>query len=54
LAFAHVLAGARIGRDRNVCDGAFVENGAWIGDRVTAKDQVMIFEGVHVADDVFV
>ena len=46
-AFAHVLAGARIGRDCNICDGAFVENGASIGDRVTVKNQVMIFEGVR-------
>jgi acetyltransferase-like isoleucine patch superfamily enzyme len=30
-----------------------VENGASVGDRVTVKNQVMIFEGVHVADDVF-
>ena len=36
-AFAHVLAGARIGRDCNICDGAFVENGASIGDRVTVN-----------------
>ena len=27
-AFAHVLAGARVGRDCNVCDGAFIEGGA--------------------------
>jgi UDP-2-acetamido-3-amino-2,3-dideoxy-glucuronate N-acetyltransferase len=52
-AFAHVLAGARIGRDCNVCDGAFVETGASVGDRVTVKNQVMIFEGVDVGDDVF-
>jgi hypothetical protein len=52
-AFAHVLADARIGRDRNICDGKFVENGASAGDRVTIKNQVMIFEGVHVADEVF-
>jgi UDP-2-acetamido-3-amino-2,3-dideoxy-glucuronate N-acetyltransferase len=36
-AFAHVLAGARIGRDCNVCDGAFVENGASVGDRSQAR-----------------
>ena len=24
-----------------------------VGDRVTVKNQVMIFEGVHIADDVF-
>jgi acetyltransferase-like isoleucine patch superfamily enzyme len=52
-AFAHVLAGARIGTDCNICDGAFIENGASIGHRVTVKNQVMIFEGIDVADDVF-
>jgi acetyltransferase-like isoleucine patch superfamily enzyme len=52
-AFAHILPGARIGRECNICDGAFVENGTSVGDRVTVKNQVMIFEGVHVADDVF-
>jgi UDP-2-acetamido-3-amino-2,3-dideoxy-glucuronate N-acetyltransferase len=52
-AFAHVLAGAQVGRDCNVCDGAFIEGGASVGDRVTVKNQVMIFDGVRVADDVF-
>ena len=32
-AFAHVLAGARIGQDCNICDGVFVEGGAVVGDR---------------------
>ena len=52
-AFAHVLEGARVGRDCNICDGAFIEGGATVGDRVTVKNQVMIFEGVHIEDDVF-
>ena len=26
-AFAHVLPGARVGADCNICDGVFVENG---------------------------
>ncbi len=52
-AFAHVLAGAAVGRDCNICDGAFIEGGASIGDRVTVKNQVMVFEGVHIGDDVF-
>ena len=33
-AFAHVLPGAIIGRDCNICDGAFVEGGAVLGDNV--------------------
>ena len=52
-AFAHVLPGAVVGRDCNICDGAYVEGGATVGDRVTIKNQVMIFEGVTIEDDVF-
>jgi UDP-2-acetamido-3-amino-2,3-dideoxy-glucuronate N-acetyltransferase len=52
-AFAHVLAGAKIGRDCNVCDHAYVEGGVTIGDRVTVKNRVLLFEGVTIEDDVF-
>lgn len=53
-AFAHVLPGARIGKDVNINDGVFVENDVTIGDRVTLKSGVQIWDGVHLADDVFV
>src|SRR3954463_4168010 len=52
-AFAHVMSGARVGRDCNVCDGAFVESGARLGDRVTVKNLVLVWDGVQVGDDVF-
>jgi UDP-2-acetamido-3-amino-2,3-dideoxy-glucuronate N-acetyltransferase len=52
-AFAHVLRGARIGRDCNICDGAYVEGRAVLGDRVTVKNAVLIFDGVEVGDDCF-
>jgi UDP-2-acetamido-3-amino-2,3-dideoxy-glucuronate N-acetyltransferase len=52
-AFAHVLAGAKIGRDCNICDHAYVEGGVTIGDRVTVKNRVLLFEGVTIEDDVF-
>lgn len=52
-AFAHVLKGATVGSDCNICDGAFIESGAVVGSRVTVKNQVMIFEGVTVEDEVF-
>ena len=39
-AFAHVMKGARIGRDCNVGGHAFVEAGAVVGDRVTIKNGV--------------
>jgi acetyltransferase-like isoleucine patch superfamily enzyme len=53
-AFAHVLAGARIGEDCNICDHVFVENDVVIGDRVTIKSGVQLWDGVHLGDDVFV
>lgn len=53
-AFAHILPGARIGRDCNICDGVFVENDVVIGDRVTIKCGVQVWDGVRMEDDVFV
>lgn len=53
-AFAHILAGAVVGRDCNICDHAYVEGGVTIGDRVTIKNSVLLFDGVTIEDDVFV
>jgi UDP-2-acetamido-3-amino-2,3-dideoxy-glucuronate N-acetyltransferase len=53
-AFAHVLPGARIGADCNICDGVFVEDQAVVGDRVTVKSGVQLWNGVELEDDVFV
>jgi acetyltransferase-like isoleucine patch superfamily enzyme len=53
-AFAHVMGGARIGRDCNIGDHAFIESGAWLGDRVTVKNAVLIWDGVRIEDDAFV
>ena len=53
-AFAHVLPGARIGRDCNICDHVFIENDVVIGDRVTVKCGVQLWDGLRVADDVFI
>src|SRR4051794_10602280 len=53
-AFAHVMRGARIGANCNICDHAFVESGASIGNNVTLKNNVCVWMGVTLADDVFV
>jgi len=53
-AFAHVLPGAEIGRDCNICDGVFIENDVVLGDRVTVKCGVQLWDGVRLGDDVFV
>ncbi len=53
-AFAHVLPGARIGGCCNVCDHVFIENDVIVGDRVTIKCGVQLWDGVRIEDDVFI
>lgn len=53
-AYAHVLAGARIGEDCRICDHVFIEGDAVLGDRVTVKSGVQVWDGVTLEDDVFV
>jgi acetyltransferase-like isoleucine patch superfamily enzyme len=53
-AYVNVLEGATIGRDCNICDRCFIENEVVIGDRVTVKCGVSIYDGVVLEDDVFV
>ncbi len=53
-AFAQVMSGARIGSNCNIGGHAFVETGALLGSRVTLKNQVMVWNGVTIEDDVFV
>ena len=53
-AFAHVLSGAVIGCEANICDFVFVESGVVLGDRVTVKCHVALWTGVRVEDDVFI
>lgn len=53
-AFAHVLPRALIGRDCNICDHVFIENDVRVGDRVTVKCGVQLWDGIELEDDVFV
>ena len=53
-AFTHVLPNARIGSECNLCDHVFIENDVVIGDRVTIKCGVQVWDGVSLEDDVFV
>src|SRR5437763_8801479 len=53
-AFAHVLPGAVIGADCNICDHVFIEGDVRIGDRVTVKCGVQLWDGITLEDDVFV
>lgn len=53
-AFAHVLPGAKLGEDCNICDHVLIENDVVVGDRVTVKSGVQLWDGVRLGDDVFV
>ncbi|MBN2576853.1 MAG: WxcM-like domain-containing protein [Deltaproteobacteria bacterium] len=52
-AFTHILPGAVIGRDCNICDHVFIENDVVVGDRVTIKCGVQLWDGLRIEDDVF-
>lgn len=53
-AFAHVAAGASVGRSCKIGEHSYIEGGATVGDRVTVKNGALIWAGVHLGDDVFV
>lgn len=53
-AYTHVLPGAVIGADCNLCDHVFIENDVVVGDRVTVKCGVQLWDGIRLEDDVFV
>lgn len=53
-AFVHILPNAVIGSDCNICDHVFIENDVVIGNRVTIKCGVQIWDGLRIEDDVMV
>ena len=52
--FSHVMAGAVIGEDCTLGQNVFVATRAGIGDRVKIQNNVSVYEGVVLEDDVFV
>jgi UDP-2-acetamido-3-amino-2,3-dideoxy-glucuronate N-acetyltransferase len=51
--FVVVLQGATIGKDCNLNAHTLVESGAIIGNRVTLKSGVFVWDGIVLEDDVF-
>ena len=49
-----ILPGARIGADCNICSHVFIENDVVVGDRVTIKCGVQLWDGLRVGNDVFI
>ena len=52
--FCVVLKGAVIGADCNICASCFIENDVIVGDRVTVKCGVQLWDGLRIEDDVFI
>jgi UDP-2-acetamido-3-amino-2,3-dideoxy-glucuronate N-acetyltransferase len=51
--FAHISAGARIGRDCSFGQGVYVGNDVRIGDRVKVQNHVSVYDAVTLEDEVF-
>ncbi len=52
--FVVILPGAVIGADCNICSHCFIEDDVIVGDRVTVKNGVQLWNGLRVGDDVFI
>ena len=49
-----VLPEAVIGEECNICSHCFIENDVVVGDRVTIKCGVQLWDGVRIENDVFI
>jgi acetyltransferase-like isoleucine patch superfamily enzyme len=52
--FCVVLANAEIGDNCNICSHCFIENDVIIGNQVTVKSGVQLWDGLRIEDDVFI
>lgn len=52
--FAVILPGAVIGKNCNINCHTFIENDVVIGDRVTIKSGVYLWDGIRIEEDVFI
>lgn len=52
--FVVILAGARIGAACNICAHVLIESDVIVGDRVTVKSGVQLWNGLTVGNDVFI
>ena len=50
----HILPGAKIGEDCNICEFVFIENNVFIGNRTTIKSGVQVWDQIVIGNDVFI
>lgn len=49
-----ILDGARIGTGSNICSHCFIENDVVVGNNVTIKSGVQLWDGIRLEDEVFI
>lgn len=52
--FVVILFGARIGSNCNLCAHTMIEGDVIVGDNVTVKSGVFLWDGTRIEDDVFI
>jgi UDP-2-acetamido-3-amino-2,3-dideoxy-glucuronate N-acetyltransferase len=52
--FVVILPQAIIGKNCNICTQVFIENDVVVGDNVTIKSGVQLWDGLRIEDDVFI
>jgi len=52
--FCVILPAAVIGKECNICAHTFIENNVTIGDRVTVKSGVYLWDNIYIENDVFI
>jgi UDP-2-acetamido-3-amino-2,3-dideoxy-glucuronate N-acetyltransferase len=52
--FVVILPNAEIGLNCNICSHCFIENDVMIGDNVTVKCGVYLWDGITIENDVFI
>jgi len=52
--FSVILKGAHIGKDCNICAHTFIENDVVVGDNVTVKCGVQLWDGLRIGNNVFI
>jgi UDP-2-acetamido-3-amino-2,3-dideoxy-glucuronate N-acetyltransferase len=52
--FVVILPGAKVGVECNICAHVLIEGDVIVGDRVTVKSGVQLWDGLRVGNDVFI
>jgi UDP-2-acetamido-3-amino-2,3-dideoxy-glucuronate N-acetyltransferase len=52
--FCVIFSGARIGKNCNICAHVLIENDVVVGDNVTVKSGVQLWDGLRIENNVFI